>query len=135
MKKIITLITLVLSIAIGAISASNFNQSQLVQASSLKRAYFPKSLRGNWHTKNFKLKITANTITGTNFGNYQHTKIYKGSSYLNSHIKPTNKKVLLWKQNGFYYFSLFGAQPAKMKLHSHNVLEVQLGISSTYYYR
>lgn len=104
MKKFITLITMVLSIAM-TVELTSYS-TQTAHASTLKRTYFPKSLRGNWHYGKYKLKITANTVTGTNFGNRKHTKIYKGSYYLNSHVRQTNKKILLWKQYGYYYFSL-----------------------------
>ena len=54
------------------------SESQIVQASSLKRAYIPKRFRGTWYAnKHDQIKITANSVGG-NVMDKTYTDFYHG---------------------------------------------------------
>lgn len=82
-KKILTVLlsSMLLTTPIVGTSITKISSaSNTVKASSLKRTYTPKRLRGNWYWNGHHLLITANTLTGYEFEYRRNTHVYKGSS-------------------------------------------------------
>lgn len=124
---------------VGTSITQNSYNSNIVKASSLKRTYIPKRLRGNWYWNGHHLSITANTITGYEFGYRRNTHIYKGSNRTLYSRHLNQRQIIFWQTKRTYHFALDDSQPISMyltKKHGHQMLKVHVGIGSgTNYYR
>lgn len=129
----------ILLVFVGGLSVShdkNPLESQIVQASSLKRAYIPKRFRGTWYAnKHDKMKITGNAVGGNVVGK-TYTNFYHGG-YKDVGDKPNRHNLVRYKGKSMIILFAKGGSDTTFRVvnrHHHKALYFQQGGGYIYFY-